>query len=173
MRRENIFLLYLKAGFVLLLVITSLSIYTHHVDWVFMSNVNLIFHEAGHVLFSFFGRYIYVLGGTLGELLIPIIVAIHFALQKNRYVVGFSIWWLSTVLWGISIYVHDARLQQLPLITGDSSSHDWTYLLGEVGILRYDHLVGNIFLFLSMLMFVLSLFYFYDTFKPQFIDTKK
>jgi len=37
----------------------------------FMHLVNLPFHEAGHIIFKAFGRFIIFLGGCLGQLLMP------------------------------------------------------------------------------------------------------
>src|SRR5258705_241221 len=40
----------------------------------FMHRVDLVFHEAGHIVFMPFGSFMMILGGTLGQLLMPIIV---------------------------------------------------------------------------------------------------
>ena len=37
----------------------------------FLHLIDLVFHEAGHVIFAFFGRFIAVLGGSLNQVLIP------------------------------------------------------------------------------------------------------
>ena len=39
------------------------SVESNYVAQSFLHNVNLVFHEAGHVIFSPFGRFIGVLGG--------------------------------------------------------------------------------------------------------------
>ncbi len=134
-----------------------MRLYMHQADWIFMNGVSLIFHEAGHVIFSLFGNFLHILGGTLGEILIPLIIILHFLLRRQVYSVGFGFWWLSIAFWSISVYARDARTQALPLLGGDSVQHDWTSILGKLGILRYDHVVGNIFLFLSILSFILAL----------------
>src|SRR5690242_8536795 len=42
----------------------------------FLHNINLPFHEGGHVIFSLFGwRFLHVLGGSLGQILMPLICA--------------------------------------------------------------------------------------------------
>jgi hypothetical protein len=43
---------------------------------------NLIFHEAGHVIFSPFGEFIMILGGSLGQILMPLIVAWVFVYRE-------------------------------------------------------------------------------------------
>jgi hypothetical protein len=157
MRTSTIFTLIFKSAFVVLLIYSSAQIYIKKVDWIFIQNANLIFHEAGHVIFSFFGDFIHVLGGTLGEFLVPLIVTVHFLLQKNLYGAGFGLWWTSTAFWSISVYSRDAQVQLLPLITGNSEDHDWTYLLGELGILNKDQVVGNVFFGISIFFFVCAL----------------
>jgi hypothetical protein len=160
MRSTTILTLIFKSAFVLLLMYSSAQIYIKKADWIFIQNANLIFHEAGHVIFSFFGEFIYVLGGTLGEFLVPLIVTIHFLINKNLYGAGFGLWWTSTAFWSISVYSRDAQVQLLPLITGNSESHDWTYILGQLGILHKDLLVGNTFLGISIFLFVCALIVF-------------
>jgi hypothetical protein len=41
----------------------------------FLHGVNLVFHEAGHVIFGFLGEFIAVAGGSLNQVLIPAIYA--------------------------------------------------------------------------------------------------
>lgn len=160
MRSNTTFTLILKSLFVLYLIYTSAQIYTKATDWIFIQNANLIFHEAGHVIFSFFGDFMHVLGGTLGEFLIPLIVTLHFFINKNVYSAGFGLWWTSTAFWSISVYARDAQVQLLPLITGNSEHHDWTYILGQLNILHKDQLVGNIFLGISIFFFACALIVF-------------
>ncbi len=139
-----------------------------------MNNVNLIFHEAGHVIFSFFGHFMHVLGGTLAEIGVPLIIIIHFLMQRQWYSVGFGFWWLSIAFWSISVYASDAQTQILPLLGGDSAGHDWTNILGMLGILRYDLVVGKVFLFLSILAFCIALLLFLFDIKRQYdTETKR
>src|SRR3989449_9967209 len=37
----------------------------------FLHLIDLVFHEAGHVIFGFFGQFIGVLGGSLNQVLVP------------------------------------------------------------------------------------------------------
>ena len=36
-----------------------------------LDNVDLVIHEAGHIFFSIFGKFIYTLGGTLMQIILP------------------------------------------------------------------------------------------------------
>lgn len=156
-----------KGLFVALLIATSFQLYFSADHWAFISGVNLIFHEAGHVLFAFFGQFIYVLGGTIGELMIPAVVAVHFYVKQQQFAFGFALWWLSTAFLSVGIYAADAKERQLPLITGDESTHDWLYLLLETNLIRYDDVIGGIFVGCSVLFLIFSLIIFTKYFKKS------
>jgi hypothetical protein len=44
----------------------------------FLHLINLPFHEAGHILFSPFGEFMTTLGGSLTQVLVPIVCGIAF-----------------------------------------------------------------------------------------------
>lgn len=127
---------------------------TAPLDFHLIMMVNLIFHEAGHVLTLPFGAFIHALGGTLGELGVPLICAVTFWQQRAYGGLLFTCWWLATALFSVGTYASDARSQTLPLITGDPATHDWTFILGELQLLPYDTLIGGLFHFLSYIALV-------------------
>ena len=88
----------------------------------YMHLINLPFHEAGHVIFSLFGRFIQVLGGTLGQLLIPLIVSVSFLLRSNYFAMSVGLWWLGQSFMDIAPYIDDARAGQLMLLGGVTGS---------------------------------------------------
>ena len=101
--------------------------------------VNLVFHEAGHVIFGFLGRTIHILGGTLGQLFIPIIVAIHFWLQRDPAGYAVGKFWLFENFVDVAAYMADARALKLQLLGGmGQESHDWRNLFMQWGLLEQD-----------------------------------
>jgi hypothetical protein len=103
----------------------------------------LIFHEAGHVLFRLGGEWLSVLGGTLGQLLMPALLMAAL-LWKNRDAFGAAIamWLLGVSLLDVAPYVHDALEPRLMLLngsTGEAGGHDWIYLLSSLGWLERAH----------------------------------
>lgn len=113
--------------------------------------VNLVFHEAGHLFLMPFGDLLHALGGTIFEIGIPLLCLVVFLRQQSYGGALFTTWWLATALFSVGTYMSDARTQQLPLITGDPSSHDWTTLFSRLGLLPYDTAIGSTVLFLSYL----------------------
>ncbi|MCA9363384.1 hypothetical protein KC851_03615 [Candidatus Kaiserbacteria bacterium] len=128
-----------------LLVLSALQQIFTKDTWAFIQNVNLIFHEAGHVIFIFFGETLYILGGSILEITIPLIVTVHFVWTKQFFSAAVTCWWLATALLSVSIYASDARERVLPLITNDISTHDWFNLLNNHNLLKYDDVIGFIF----------------------------
>jgi hypothetical protein len=111
----------------------------------FMHTINLVFHEAGHVIFRLFGDFMTVLGGTLGQLLMPLIVMLALLL-KNRDTFGASLglWWLGQSLMDCAPYINDARAGKLLLLGGVTGQdapdyHDWQNILSRLDWLAYDH----------------------------------
>src|SRR5450755_2127444 len=105
----------------------------------------LVFHEAGHVLFRLFGEWVMVLGGTLGQLLMPAVLGCAL-LMKNRDPFGAAIglWLLGASLLDVAPYMYDALHPQLMLLsgtTGEASGHDWIYLFSSMGVLNRAQLI--------------------------------
>lgn len=112
----------------------------------FLHGPLLVFHEAGHVIFSLLGEFLMIFGGTLAQLLMPAIIAGAF-LFRNRDPFGAAIgtWLLGVSLLDVAPYVYDALHPQLILLgghTGEQGGHDWIYLLSETGLLQSAHGLG-------------------------------
>ncbi len=114
----------------------------------FMHRVNLVFHEAGHIIFMAFGNFIMVLGGTLGQLLMPLIV-MGALIVKNRDNFGGSIglWWFGQSLMDCAPYINDARDLQLMLLGGGTGAdrpgvHDWENILTSLGLLQHERKIA-------------------------------
>jgi len=107
---------------------------------------NLVFHEAGHVIFSFFGRFMTVLGGSLLQFLIPVILAIAFLRQKNTFGAVVCTWWAGQNLLDLAPYIADARALELVLLGGKTGAevegHDWEFILTQLGWLHLDRTLG-------------------------------
>jgi hypothetical protein len=121
-----------------------------------LDNVDLVIHEAGHFFFSLFGKFIYTLGGTLMQIILPSVIAGFFLRNNYRTGVQFSLLWLGQNFINISVYAADARARRLPLLGGNKVYHDWHYLLGELGILQHDQIVGFIFFGIAILIFSIA-----------------
>ncbi len=97
----------------------------------FMHNINLPFHEFGHVLFRPFGQFMTILGGSLFQVLLPLLLGLVFLLQQhNPFAAAIMLWWCGQSFIDISPYIADAQYRGLPLIMGmGEDSHDWGNLL--------------------------------------------
>jgi hypothetical protein len=123
-----------------------------------IDNADLVIHEAGHFFFSFFGKYIYTLGGALMQVLLPSFILWYFLSNYYRTGMQFTLLWLGQNFINISVYAADARSQSLPLLGGNSVYHDWHYLLNEINLLEYDHEIGYIIYAIGLLIFLLAIF---------------
>ena len=103
-------------------------------------------HEGGHLLFRWFGEFLGVAGGTLLQLGVPLMLATFFCFQRQVMGTAFCMFFFFEQLLPISVYMADARAQELPLITvGDADYviHDWNYLFGRLGLLDHDTQIAD------------------------------
>ena len=125
----------------------------------FMHNINLPFHEFGHVLFSPFGRFMAILGGSLFQLLVPIIVALIFLIkQRDAFAASIATWWLGQSFIDLSPYIADASYRSLPLVAGmGEEAHDWGNLLTMMDLLQYDYSIARGSFFIGSVIIVCSM----------------
>lgn len=109
----------------------------------FISLVDLVFHEAGHVIFGFFGSFIAALGGSLNQVLIPAICAGVFLKQKQVAAASAAVFWMGENIIGVAIYVADGRDMRLPLLA-EGLTHDWNYLLSEMSLRNWAEPLGRL-----------------------------
>jgi hypothetical protein len=114
----------------------------------FLHLINLPFHEVGHLIFMPFGRFMMVLGGTLGQILMPVICLGTFLIKtRDAFGASVALWWTAENFMDMAPYINDARALELMLLGGitgqDVEGHDWEYLLTKLGWLSYDHVLAR------------------------------
>ncbi|HET7456765.1 MAG TPA: hypothetical protein VFJ74_03855 [Gemmatimonadaceae bacterium] len=106
-----------------------------------IDGLNLGIHETGHLVFGPFGEFIGFAGGTLMQLIMPLVFMGYFLRRRDRHAATVALWWVAQNLWNISVYVADARAEELPLVGG--GEHDWAYMLGRLGWLARDTAIAR------------------------------
>jgi len=128
-------------------------------EWHFIDNVNLLIHEAGHVIFIFFGEFMNILGGSLFQILFPLVFVIYFYRNRDYFSASLLLFWVGQNFINVSVYASDAILMQLPLLGGDSSIHDWNYLLQKLGVIRHTDVIGQSIYIIGVVVIVLAIYF--------------
>jgi hypothetical protein len=123
----------------------------------FLHNVNLIFHEAGHVLFMPFGRFLHILGGSLLQILIPAGLCGYFWFTRQPYASAIALWWTGQNFLDVSIYIRDAQERLLPLLGGEAVLHDWHFLLLDLRLLPQANAVANLAFATGILLYLIAI----------------
>ncbi len=108
--------------------------------FLFIDHVNLLIHEAGHLLFSYLGETLMVWGGTLFQLFVPAALGVAFLFRRQLPGAAFaSLIFFENFLY-IATYMADARSQSLPLVSvgGGEAEHDWFFILSQLGLVQHD-----------------------------------
>jgi hypothetical protein len=110
-----------------------------------MDGVDLIFHEAGHAIFRIFGNeFLMIMGGTLMQLLVPVVFTLYFFIHGQRFSSSITGIWLSQSFFNVAVYERDAWAMELPLLGGENVTHDWNYIVTELDLIGQIKTLGNI-----------------------------
>lgn len=126
-------------------------------EYFFIDNLNLLIHEGGHGIFSIFGGFIYTLGGTLMQIIIPSLVILYAVTNFKRNILQWAIVWLGQNFFNIARYASDARDKIIPLIGGKNVYHDWEWMLKRLDLLEYDKQIGYTFYGIGILIFIIAI----------------
>jgi hypothetical protein len=142
-------------------VLVGLDVRTGAMNSSFIHRPLLIFHETGHVIFIILGKWMTIFGGTLGQLVMPLVMA-GALLLKNRDSFGAAIglWLFGVSLLDVAPYLYDALEPQLMLLngqTGEAGGHDWIYLLSSMGLLAKAQTLGLVVHKLGALVVIAAL----------------
>lgn len=124
-----------------------------------VDGANFFFHEAGHLLFMFFGEFLTILGGSLNQLVIPALCTVQFVRQRQTAAASVGLFWIGESLTGVALYAADAKARRLPLhgdVDGSGSNHDWFALLSRTGLLDRAEVVGGVLFTIAVLLIVAS-----------------
>jgi hypothetical protein len=129
------------------------DIATGEINESFIHNIILPVHEAGHVLFMLFGRFMAVLGGSLFQVLLPLILMVSFVFgfggsRRDNFAASLMLWWAAIAIIDVAPYIWDAFDPKMMLLGGktgaESDGHDWQNILGDLGLIKRAHLIGGI-----------------------------
>ena len=129
----------------------------------FLHMILLPFHEAGHyAIFRWFGEFIMILGGTLGQHLMPIVLGGALLVrQRDPFGAALLFWLLGFSTIDMAVYMYDAFDPKLMLLGGatgqESDGHDWQNLFGDMKLLPRARGIGLFFGFAGMAMMAAAL----------------
>lgn len=138
----------------LLLLVYGLYDLAHLGRGSLLDGVDLAIHETGHLVFAPFGEFVGVAGGTLFQLIMPLVFVGYFWRRGDRHAASVALWWVGQNCGHIAYYLADARAQELPLVGG--GEHDWNYLLGRMGLLAHDQGIAHGVVALGVLLVLAS-----------------
>lgn len=144
-----------KAIFTVVMIGWAITLLQNSQPWIFLDYANYLIHEMGHIVFMSFGELWMLLGGTILQITVPVLILIYFIFYKKIFSLAFSLFWIGDVLVNVSVYIGDANERKLPLspligsISAENNSqfHDWYRILSQMNLLQYDKTIeGAVFL---------------------------
>jgi hypothetical protein len=143
-------------------VIWGLRFIVGGVDWTtvnssFLHLANLPFHEYGHIMFSPLGTFMMFLGGSLFQIMLPLVpLFVFMVMQRDNFAASIMLWWVGQNFIDVSVYIADAPVRLMPLITGNEDSHDWWNLLSMTNTMEWADTYANLCFLMGTLIILLS-----------------
>jgi hypothetical protein len=118
--------------------------------------VDLVFHEAGHVIFGIFGVFMSTLGGSLNQVLVPVVCTGYFLWHGQAAAAAVMLFWAGESLVDVAVYVADGRDMKLPLLA-EGLTHDWNWILSELSLRNQAEPIGRVVFTLGGLVMLAAL----------------
>jgi hypothetical protein len=119
-----------------------------------LDHANLLFHEAGHPFVGLFSSRLETYGGTIGQLVFLVALAISFWRKGQALAFAASVIWFFENWLNIARYMADARALELPLLGG--GDHDWNTIFSRWHLLSYDTQIAGVVRFIGWAGMVLA-----------------
>lgn len=101
-------------------------------------------HEISHMAVFFLPTIWVFVAGSLGEISFTFLILYATIKAKSYFTAVFAGLWVMLAMNSVGIYIADARSQLLPLAgPSETVQHDWHYILGQLGWLNSDAIIGN------------------------------
>src|SRR5687768_12359798 len=143
-----------RVAFLVLIAVYAIARVQNPEYWDPLDDLNLAVHEAGHLVFSGFGETLTILGGSAFQVIVPLAFVAYFARTKQRYAASVTMAWVGVNLLNVARYIGDARAQNLPLLGGEDTIHDWWYLLINWDLLPRDTVIARWVHFFGVVAFL-------------------
>ncbi len=127
-----------------------------YTSWHFIDAANLIFHEAGHTLAIIFPQIIYIAAGSAFQILLPLCFSLYFFKDRQFFSGAILLFWVGINIINVSYYASDSIVMQLPLLGGDSSIHDWNFMLTYFNVLQYTPIIAKSIYTAGVLVLILA-----------------
>lgn len=122
-----------------------------------LDHANLLFHEAGHPILGLFSDRVEPYGGTIGQLVFPVALAVSFWRKGQALAFAASLIWFFENWLNIARYMADARALALPLVGG--GDHDWNTIFTRWHVLQYDRDIAATVKFIGWTGMMLAVFW--------------
>jgi hypothetical protein len=118
--------------------------------------IDLFIHEGGHGVFRVFGQFIYFLGGSLMQFLLPTATILVMLKTHGLRSLMVTPYWLGHNMMNVSVYIADAPKTQLTLISRHAQ-HDWRWLCTQMDNIDSAGDIAGVVVFFGVLCFLCAI----------------
>jgi len=123
----------------------------------YVDQFHKVVHLSGQGIFGLMGDIPSVLGGTITQLLVPVLLIIFFYVNYLRKWLQLSFFLLGHTFLNISMYAGDAVARKFDLFGPTDKVHDWNWMLTFFDALQYHTQVSDVFFILGAVFFLIAI----------------
>lgn len=140
-----------------ILIPVCLYFITTRGEYTLVDQFELFIHEAGHFLLAWGWFPLEIAGGTIMQIIIPILLIIFTYVNFKRLYLQLAFFFLGHNFLNISVYAADATAMKLDLFPRKGVVHDWNYMLSNLNLLEQDQNVALFFVVMAVISFLLAI----------------
>jgi hypothetical protein len=147
-----------KAKLVTLVIvgILGLNYCFHPIDYPYslFDMIALAPSQIGVIIFALFGEFFSYFGGPLLQLSLPASVSAYLFTRGQPFFASLGLFWTAQNLFNIATYARDARSLQIDV---PAEFHIWHNILGRLGLLQQDQIVGTLLYLCGIALLITAL----------------
>jgi hypothetical protein len=123
--------------------------------WSLLDGLNQAVHATGHLLLVGTNETMQQLGGTVLQLLLPLIVTAYFTVRDDEHAASIGVWWVGQNAVNISASMAISGTGSTGSVPG-SVEHDWLMLFARWDVLHHAEQYANLTRGFGVLLMLLA-----------------
>lgn len=130
---------------------------TYYPEYTYADYFHLVVHTAGKYIFGLAGEAPGLYGGTVMQIIIPVLLIIFFYVNYLRIWLQFALFLFGHTMLNIGAYAADAATKKIELFGDPNVSHDWNKILTNLDALNYSGDIARYFFVLAVIAFITAI----------------
>ncbi|NUN09081.1 MAG: hypothetical protein HUU54_07890 [Ignavibacteriaceae bacterium] len=141
----------------LILIPVCFFFLSYYPEYTYVDYFHYVVHVAGETIFGLLGDTAALFGGTVTQLMIPVLLIIFFYVNYLRKWLQFALFLMGHTFLNIGAYASDAAAMKIELFGPPEVNHDWNKLLTQYDMMSYMGDISMFFFVMAVIAFLAAI----------------